>query len=122
MDRLLNLFAACRFVGQPILAAAAFQAALSGHARVFAPGERRLKGGCRQDCPMPHTFCNSNKTGAGSGAPPPLSASKLPSRKTENGRKTCGSDPSCNSIDADFKSALFALQKVCGCRQDWLPH
>src|ERR1700678_4730215 len=75
--------------------------------------------GC-QDWPMPHTFCNSNKTGAGSGAPPPLSASKLPSRKTENGRKTCGSDPSCNSIDADFKSALFALQKVCGISQSWV--
>jgi hypothetical protein len=42
MDRLLNQLA---FVGQPILAAAAFQAALSRHARVFAPGERCPKAG-----------------------------------------------------------------------------
>jgi hypothetical protein len=52
MDRLLNLLA---FVGQPILAAAAFQAALSRHARVFAPGERSPKAGGRQDWP-PHNL------------------------------------------------------------------
>ena len=36
---------ATRNVGQAILPAAAFQAAVSGHARVLAPGERRLKAG-----------------------------------------------------------------------------
>jgi len=40
-------------VGQAILPAAAFQAALSGHARAFVLGERRLKAGCSQDW-LPH--------------------------------------------------------------------
>jgi hypothetical protein len=42
-------------VGQPILAAAAFQAALSDHERTLALGERRLKAGCSQDW-LPHKF------------------------------------------------------------------
>src|SRR5580692_5921171 len=44
-----------RDVGQAILPAAAFQAALSGHARVFAQGARRLKAGGSQDWP-PHNL------------------------------------------------------------------
>ena len=40
-------------VGQAILPAAAFQAALSKHARVFAPAQRRLKAGGTQDW-LPH--------------------------------------------------------------------
>jgi hypothetical protein len=40
----------CCLVGQPILAAAAFQAALSHY---FLPGKSRLKAGCRQNC-LPH--------------------------------------------------------------------
>jgi hypothetical protein len=40
-------------VGQPILVAAAFQAAFSDTLRVFAPGEGRLKAGCGQDW-LPH--------------------------------------------------------------------
>jgi hypothetical protein len=40
-------------VGQAILPAAAFQAALSGDEEVFAPGERRLKAGGSQDW-LPH--------------------------------------------------------------------
>jgi hypothetical protein len=40
-------------VGRAILPAAAFQAALSGHARVFTPGKRRLKTGGSQDW-LPH--------------------------------------------------------------------
>jgi hypothetical protein len=43
-------------VGQAILPAAAFQAASSDHARVFAPGERRLKAGGSQDW-LPHNLC-----------------------------------------------------------------
>jgi hypothetical protein len=43
----------CCSVGQPILAAAAFQAALLG--RVFALGQRRLKAGGNQDS-RPHAF------------------------------------------------------------------
>jgi len=44
-------------VGQAILPAAAFQAALSSHARVLAPGKRRLKAGGSQDW-LPHiTAC-----------------------------------------------------------------
>jgi hypothetical protein len=42
-------------VGQAILPAAAFQAAISGHAQVFAPGERRLKASGSQDWP-PHNL------------------------------------------------------------------
>jgi len=45
-------FAACRFVGQAILPAAAFQAA-PGLARNLACGSRRLKAGGSQDW-MPH--------------------------------------------------------------------
>jgi hypothetical protein len=41
------------FVGQAILPAAAFQAAISGDAQVFERGERRLKAGGSQDWP-PH--------------------------------------------------------------------
>jgi protein SCO1/2 len=40
-------------VGQAILPAAAFQAALSSTARAFTPGKRRLKAGCSQDW-LPH--------------------------------------------------------------------
>jgi hypothetical protein len=40
-------------VGQAILPAAAFQAALSGYERVFAPAKRRLKAGGSQDW-LPH--------------------------------------------------------------------
>jgi hypothetical protein len=43
----------CCLVGQPILAAAAFQAALSHYERAFVPGKGRLKAGCRQNC-LPH--------------------------------------------------------------------
>jgi tetratricopeptide (TPR) repeat protein len=43
------------FVGQAILPAAAFQAALSGHARVLAPVERRLKAGGSHDW-LPHNL------------------------------------------------------------------
>src|SRR6202021_3066991 len=42
-----------RDVGQAIMPAAAFQAALSDHARVFARGARRLKAGGSQDW-LPH--------------------------------------------------------------------
>src|ERR1700678_689854 len=38
-------------VGQPILAAAAFQAALSSYARVIAPGQRGLKPAARTGRP-----------------------------------------------------------------------
>jgi hypothetical protein len=38
-------------VGQPILANAAFQAALSSYARVIAPGQRGLKTAARTGCP-----------------------------------------------------------------------
>jgi hypothetical protein len=41
-------------VGRPILAAAAFQAALSGDACILAPSTSRLKAGCSQDW-LPHT-------------------------------------------------------------------
>jgi hypothetical protein len=40
-------------VGQAILPAAAFQAALSGNGRVSAAGKSRLKAGCSQDW-LPH--------------------------------------------------------------------
>ena len=40
-------------VGQPILAAAAFQAAFLDTVWVFAPGEGRLKAGCSQNW-LPH--------------------------------------------------------------------
>ena len=50
------------FVGQAILPAAAFQAALAGDVRVVAPGEgrlkvgeSRLKAGCSQDW-LPHSL------------------------------------------------------------------
>jgi hypothetical protein len=42
-------------VGQAILPAAAFQAALSELASVFEPEKRRLKAGCSQDWP-PHKY------------------------------------------------------------------
>jgi hypothetical protein len=42
-------------VGQAILPAAAFQAALSGRVRAFAPGKGRLKAGCSQDW-LPHSL------------------------------------------------------------------
>ena len=51
--RTLSSASLCCNVGQPILAAAAFQAALSHHARAFLPGKSRLKAGCRQNC-LPH--------------------------------------------------------------------
>ena len=41
------------FVGQAILPAAAFQAALRGHERAFVIGRGRLKAGCSQDW-LPH--------------------------------------------------------------------
>jgi len=41
-------------VGQAILPAAAFQAALSYRARTFVLGKRRLKADCSQDW-LPHT-------------------------------------------------------------------
>jgi len=43
------------FVGWVILPAAVFQAALSGQARIFAFGHRRLKAGGSQDW-LPHFF------------------------------------------------------------------
>jgi hypothetical protein len=43
------------FVGQAILPAAAFQAALGGDLRAFATGESRLKAGCSQDW-LPHSL------------------------------------------------------------------
>jgi hypothetical protein len=46
------------FVGQAILPAAAFQAALSGHERAFVIGRGRLKAGCSQDW-LPH-FARTN--------------------------------------------------------------
>jgi hypothetical protein len=41
-------------VGQAILPAAAFQAALASNRRVSNPGKGRLKAGCSQDW-LPHT-------------------------------------------------------------------
>src|SRR5450759_1621331 len=49
----LVFIGATLLVGRAILPAAAFQAALSGHARVFARGKRRLKAGGSQDW-LPH--------------------------------------------------------------------
>jgi hypothetical protein len=46
-------FAACRHVGQPILAAAGFQPALAAGESLHVARKSRLKGGCRQDC-LPH--------------------------------------------------------------------
>jgi hypothetical protein len=47
-------FQICAFVGQPILAAAGFQAALAVREDSRTFGKSCLKGGCRQDC-LPHT-------------------------------------------------------------------
>jgi len=47
-------------VGQAILPAAAFQAALSGLSHVFALVKRRLKGGCSQDW-LPHKILHNSQ-------------------------------------------------------------
>ena len=50
------LVAACRSAGQPILAAAGFQPAFTGAATCASARKSRPKGGCGQDCLMPHSF------------------------------------------------------------------
>src|ERR1039458_5153236 len=84
--------------------------------------ESRPKGGCGQDWPMPHTFCNSNIQ-----APTPQRLrhptgpnSLLEGRRT--GEKPATNSVGCNAIDEHFEPAFFASQKVCGISQDWPPH
>src|ERR1700678_1111498 len=89
---------------------------------MWTESERVRLGGCRQDCLMPHTFCNANRADLKSasielqlGSLPhvfrPFSVFREGNLEAERG----GGAP-------DPAPFLFELQKLCGIGQDCLPH